>query len=809
MPRFLSVLEIWRFGSRHHPVLGAQGDEQHTETDTRAETTGDQANPGVTNKPSAVQPWPKSTSEEQNVALHGDDYSGYDDIRANTFCSTVEGLLTFTNSLMQDSLNDNDSHDLIWNSEAHQINRKGQVPAGEEEGTILDKHNKYSDVTSFAGGRAGDRKESSYPLGTEAAIGLPSDDSCLRMPPVETWPSTDSWSGTHSNAVHIVLPSPDESHAIVTQTLEAMAIKDREPEPLQSQENNDTAEQMCPITDGKDNGELTAERGVEKVQTLLKTQAGDTNVHLLDLRDKGDKETPLTEEHSSLETSEEEKCSSLSCTVASQNISDSDMTCIFPSSEDFTTIVESDIAKDIIIMKERTFAGEDDMDTYPEKKIPPQASEVERCQDTSEEPQTPERDEQAAPAETGQRKSYSEVVKQKSRTHIEVPKVLQNISAERLSDNPGSINLWCQFGALSVESLVVWTKEGVILEQAKRSTGDESRLSFQISKASSKDLGRYQCCLSCPLGRLASEFHLTSDVLNELIPCQNHTAEVVEGVGEDVKCAPLLFKGDFLSEQYFGENQPASIMTEEAHFGEGMYRRAFRTKLLSGMLSAFTPGHPCVLKVHNAISQGTKNNEELILKNYNLAVEECQVQNTAREYIKAYTTTAKSAEEFGEVPEIIPIFLVHRPSNDIPYATLEEELMGDFVKYSVKDGKEINLTRRESEPGQKCCAFQHWVYNMTEGNLLVTDMQGVGMRLTDVGIATPKKGYKGFKGNCATSFIDQFKALHQCNKFCELLGLKSLQPSQPKPRKTATAPKPKPQPQPKKKVFVFNLKSKS
>lgn len=73
---------------------------------------------------------------------------------------------------------------------------------------------------------------------------------------------------------------------------------------------------------------------------------------------------------------------------------------------------------------------------------------------------------------------------------------------------------------------------------------------------------------------------------------------------------------------------------------------------------------------------------------------------------------------------IIPIYLVHRPSNEIPYATLEEELIGDFVKYSVKDGKEINLMRRDSEAGQKCCAFQHWVYHKTEGNLLVTDMQG-------------------------------------------------------------------------------------
>lgn len=73
---------------------------------------------------------------------------------------------------------------------------------------------------------------------------------------------------------------------------------------------------------------------------------------------------------------------------------------------------------------------------------------------------------------------------------------------------------------------------------------------------------------------------------------------------------------------------------------------------------------------------------------------------------------------------IIPIFLIHRPKNNIPYATVEEELIGEFVKYSIRDGKEINFLRRESEAGQKCCTFQHWVYQKTSGSLLVTDMQG-------------------------------------------------------------------------------------
>ena len=90
---------------------------------------------------------------------------------------------------------------------------------------------------------------------------------------------------------------------------------------------------------------------------------------------------------------------------------------------------------------------------------------------------------------------------------------------------------------------------------------------------------------------------------------------------------------------------------------------------------------------------------------------------------------------------IIPIFLIHRPENNIPYATVEEELIGEFVKYSIRDGKEINFLRRESEAGQKCCTFQHWVYQKTSGCLLVTDMQGEQSSL--VRVPERSQGWRG------------------------------------------------------------------
>nr|XP_035127108.2 alpha-protein kinase 2 isoform X1 [Callithrix jacchus] len=352
------------------------------------------------------------------------------------------------------------------------------------------------------------------------------------------------------------------------------------------------------------------------------------------------------------------------------------------------------------------------------------------------------------------------------------PVLLKKIQAEMFPERSGNVKLSCQFAEIHEDSTICWTKDSKSIAQVQRSAGDNSTVSFAIVQASQKDQGLYYCCIKNSYGKVTAEFNLTAEVLKQL-SCHQDTKGC-----EEIEFSQLIFREDFLHDSYFGGRLRGQIATEELHFGEGVHRKAFRSTVMHGLTPVFKPGHACVLKVHNAIAYGTRNNDELIQRNYKLAAQECYVQNTARYYAKIYAAEAQPLEGFGEVPEIIPIFLIHRPENNIPYATVEEELIGEFVKYSIRDGKEINFLRRESEAGQKCCTFQHWVYQKTSGCLLVTDMQGVGMKLTDVGIATLAKGYKGFKGNCSMTFIDQFKALHQCNKYCKMLGLKSLQNNQ-------------------------------
>ena len=92
-------------------------------------------------------------------------------------------------------------------------------------------------------------------------------------------------------------------------------------------------------------------------------------------------------------------------------------------------------------------------------------------------------------------------------------------------------------------------------------------------------------------------------------------------VYEEIEFSQLIFREDFLRDSYFGGRLHGQIATEELHFGEGVHRRAFRSKVLRGLTPVFKPGHACVLKVHNAVAYGTRNNDELIQRNYRLAAQ--------------------------------------------------------------------------------------------------------------------------------------------------------------------------------------------
>ncbi|NXS25618.1 ALPK3 kinase, partial [Mystacornis crossleyi] len=163
-----------------------------------------------------------------------------------------------------------------------------------------------------------------------------------------------------------------------------------------------------------------------------------------------------------------------------------------------------------------------------------------------------------------------------------------------------------------------------------------------------------------------------------------------------------------------------------------------------------------------------------------LLLQECKVQNSSREYCKIFAAEARAIPDFGAVPEIIPLYLVYRPANNIPYATMEEDLGRPCEQYCVTERDGSLVARGTSEIVLKCCTFQHWVYQWTNGNILVTDMEGKGISSEDVCVGR----YQGLKESCFPSLLEQFPAAHRCNHYCSILGLKMLEPAKPKGSKS-------------------------
>uniref|UniRef100_A0A3Q3LJ03 Alpha-protein kinase 3-like n=1 Tax=Labrus bergylta TaxID=56723 RepID=A0A3Q3LJ03_9LABR len=154
-----------------------------------------------------------------------------------------------------------------------------------------------------------------------------------------------------------------------------------------------------------------------------------------------------------------------------------------------------------------------------------------------------------------------------------------------------------------------------------------------------------------------------------------------------------------------------------------------------------------------------------------LCKQECKIQNLAREYCKIFAAEARAIEHFGPSLEVIPVYLIYRPANTVPYAKVEADLTGLYQKYSVLDHTGRIDMKTGSEVERKCCALQHWIHQWTNGNLLLTRLEGVDTKITNVGISVKSTGYVYL---FCVVFFEQFVSQHQCNYFCGLLGLRSL-----------------------------------
>ncbi|XP_019750928.1 titin isoform X2 [Hippocampus comes] len=361
-----------------------------------------------------------------------------------------------------------------------------------------------------------------------------------------------------------------------------------------------------------------------------------------------------------------------------------------------------------------------------------------------------------------------EKVAEKKLDPLKAPQVIRKIRGEPFPDASGHLKLWCQFFNVLSDSTIKWFRDEEEILEVKRSAGDETQVALAIVLAANQDCGVYGCSIQNEYGTDTTDFLLSVDILSDIL-----LRDDLE-VGEEIEMTPLLFTKGLANSGNWGDKYFGRIMTETAHIGEGCSHKASRVKVIYGLNPVYESGSTCIIKVPNPIAYGTKQDNNLIERNLEMTKQECKIQNMMREYCKIFAAEARVLENFGSSLEVIPLYLMYRPANSVPYATVEVDLGEVFLKYCVTDAKGRLIAQSASEIEQKCSTFQHWIHQWTHGNLLITRMEGVEMKITNVRVATKTKGYQGLTACSSPEVFEQFPTVHLCNYYCGLLGLRPL-----------------------------------
>ncbi|MED6257223.1 hypothetical protein ATANTOWER_015386 [Ataeniobius toweri] len=351
---------------------------------------------------------------------------------------------------------------------------------------------------------------------------------------------------------------------------------------------------------------------------------------------------------------------------------------------------------------------------------------------------------------------------------FKAPQVIRKIRGETFADGSGHLKLWCQFFNVLSDSSIKWYKNEQEIDQVKKSAGDETQVNLVIIQASSKDSGVYGCSIINEYGSDSTDLLLSADILAGMSLREDL------GVGEEIEMTPFMFSKGLADSGNWGNKFFGRIMMTESCIGYGCSRKAWRAKVIYGLEPVFESGNTCIIKVRSPIIYGGKEESSLIERNLHMMKQECRIQNLAREYCKIFTAEARVIENFGPPLEVIPVYLMYRPAHSVPYATVETDLIGVYKKYSVLDNAGKIDTKTGSEVEQKCCALQHWVFQWTTGNLLLTRLEGVDTKITNVRVSVKSTGHQGLSVEGNPKVFHQFVSQHKCNYFCGLLGLRSL-----------------------------------
>ncbi|XP_055058919.2 alpha-protein kinase 3 isoform X1 [Misgurnus anguillicaudatus] len=349
---------------------------------------------------------------------------------------------------------------------------------------------------------------------------------------------------------------------------------------------------------------------------------------------------------------------------------------------------------------------------------------------------------------------------------FKVPQVIRKIRPE-VFDNSGHLKLWCQFFNVVSDSTIKWYKDDVEIAVINRSAGVETQVCLAIVQMSKKDCGVYRCSITNEYGQDSTEYLLGTEVLPNMVLCQE-----LQEVGEEIEMTPLIFSKGLADAGCWGKNFYGRVTTEDAQVGTGCEHKTRRMRVIYGLDPVFESGSSCLMKVRSPIAYESREETVLAEKNLQMTKQDCRIQNMAREYFKIFAAETREIESFGSTLEIIPLYFMYRPASSVPYATVEAELKGVYLRYCGLDHSGSLVFNNRSDVAQKCSSLQHWIHQWTNGNVLFSRLEGVDTILTNIGVVTKSKGYQGFPCEPNPKVFEQFQSQHQCNYFCGLLKLK-------------------------------------
>eukprot|EP00971_Amphidinium_carterae_P233216 4628985-Amphidinium_carterae.1 len=115
-------------------------------------------------------------------------------------------------------------------------------------------------------------------------------------------------------------------------------------------------------------------------------------------------------------------------------------------------------------------------------------------------------------------------------------------------------------------------------------------------------------------------------------------------------------------------------------------------------------------------------------------------------------------------------WLVWVPGTDETYS-MEHLMPGDYAKYNNNAG-----WATDEEGGQMAVAFSHFSHRVTTGYAMIVDLQGIGgWCFTDPQVHCIDRKRFGL-GNLGHEGMRRFFLGHQCNTFCQKLGLRPETP---------------------------------